>query len=244
MLKYKLTLMFDGTGYHGWQRQVNGITVQEIIEDKISRAVGASTAVTGCSRTDAGVHAAMYVCSFFAETSIPADRMPFVLNTMLPRDIRAVDCRIMPDNFNARFDTVKKTYQYSILNAPFGDPFLRNYAWHYPSKLDFDAIVRACDVIRGERDFRCFMAAGSAVKNTVRNLMELKAEKDGNLITVTAAANGFLYNMVRIIVGTLVYIGNGKLGIDELETLMENGDRRMLGVTAPPQGLRLVKVEY
>ena len=147
-------------------------------------------------------------------------------------------------DFNARFDAVRKTYKYQILNAPFGDPLLRRYAWHYPVRLDFGKMEKACAVIRGERDFRCFMAAGSVVKNTVRNLSELRAEKAGDLITVTATSNGFLYNMVRIIVGTLVYIGNGKLSLDCLAELLTAGDRRLLGITAPPQGLRLCSVEY
>ncbi|MGN1098162.1 MAG: tRNA pseudouridine(38-40) synthase TruA [Clostridia bacterium] len=242
--KYKLTIMYDGTAYHGWQRQQNGITVQEIMEDTVSRIMSKETAIVGCSRTDAGVHARMYVCSFFADTTIPADKLPFVLNTMLPPDIRAVGCELACEDFNARFDAVKKTYKYQIWNTSFGDPFLRNYAWHYPVKLDFEAMEKACGIIRGEKDFRCFMAAGSVVKNTVRNLSELRAEKDGELITVTASANGFLYNMVRIIVGTLVYIGNGKLKLDELEGLIREGDRRKMGITAPPQGLRLYEVLY
>lgn len=242
--KYKLTLAYDGTNYHGWQRQQNGVTVQEIVEDVISRTVGENTAVTGCSRTDAGVHARKFVCSFFADTTIPAEKLPFVLNTLLPRDIRAQGCETAPEDFNARFDAVRKTYKYQILNAPFADPFLRNYAWHYPVKLNFSKIEAACEIIRGERDFRCFMAAGSAVKNTVRNLDQLRAEREEDLITVTASANGFLYNMVRIIVGTLVYIGNGKLSLENLAELVEKGDRRLLGITAPPQGLRLYDVEY
>ena len=242
--KYRLVLAFDGTAYHGWQRQQNGVAVQEIMEDTLSGVMGGPVAVTGCSRTDAGVHARRFVCSFFADTTIPAEKLPFVLNTLLPPDIRAIGCETAPDDFNARFDAVRKTYKYQILNAPFADPFLRNYAWHYPAKLDFEKMKAACAVIRGKKDFRCFMAAGSAVKNTVRDLDGLWADKEGDLITVTASTNGFLYNMVRIIVGTLVYIGNGKLNLEELGELIEKGDRRLLGITAPPQGLRLYKVEY
>lgn len=243
-MKYKLTLMYDGTAYHGWQRQQNGITVQEVMEDTVSAMLKNETAIVGCSRTDARVHARTYVCSFSGETTIPADKIPFVLNMMLPPDIRAVKCETAPEDFNARFDTVKKTYEYQIYNAVHQSPFLRNYAWHYPIALNYDEMERACEIIRGRRDFRCFMAAGSVVKNTVRNLMELSLRRDGDLITVTAAADGFLYNMVRIIVGTLVYIGNGKLSTDDLQALIASGDRRRLGVTAPPQGLSLVEVIY
>lgn len=243
-MNYKLTLMYDGTNYHGWQRQKNGITVQEVMENTLTSVFSSQTDVVGCSRTDAGVHAKMYVCCFKGETTIPADKLPYVLNTALPDDIRAVECTIVDDSFNARFDTVQKTYKYQILNAPHADPLLRNFAWHYPAKLDFGQMERACEIIKGKRDFRCFMAAGSVVKNTVRDLKELKAEKNGSLITVTATADGFLYNMVRIIVGTLVYIGNGKLRCEELVPFMESGDRRLLGITAPPQGLMLFDVIY
>ena len=243
-MKFKLTLMYDGTAYHGWQRQQNGITIQEILEEKVSGMLGVETDVVGCSRTDARVHAKMYVCSFAGETTIPVDKIPFVLNVALPPDIRAVRCETAPEDFNARFFAVKKTYEYRILNTAHGDPFLRNYAWHYPAALNLSEMERACDIIRGKKDFRCFMAAGSKAKTTVRNLSELSIRKEGDLITVTAGADGFLYNMVRIIVGTLVYIGNGKLSARELAGLIENGDRRKLGLTAPPQGLSLVKVEY
>lgn len=243
-MKYKLTIMYDGTAYHGWQRQQNGITVQEIMEDTLSSIMGTEIAVVGCSRTDARVHAKMYVCSFFGETTIPAEKLPFVLNVMLPPDIRAVKCETAADDFNARFDTVKKTYEYKILNTTHGNPFLRSYAWHYPIALNLEEMQEACGVIRGRRDFKCFMAAGSKVKNTVRNLSVLSAERDGGIITVTAAADGFLYNMVRIIVGTLVYIGNGKLTVGELPALMASGERKALGITAPPEGLSLVNVEY
>lgn len=243
-MNYKLTLSYDGTAYHGWQRQKNGITVQEVMEDTLSKIFGKETQVTGCSRTDAGVHARMYVCSFEGETTIPADKLPYVLNTCLPEDIRAKKCEEAEEGFNARFCTVQKTYKYKILNTPHADPLVRNFAWHYPVKLNFEEMERACEIIRGKRDFKCFMAAGSVVKNTVRNLKELKVEKNGDLITVTATADGFLYNMVRIIVGTLVYIGNGKLKCSELKELMENKDRRLLGITAPPQGLMLFDVVY
>lgn len=243
-MKYKLTLMFDGTAYHGWQFQQNGITVQEVLEGAVSAMLGVKTAIVGCSRTDARVHAKMYVCSFSGETTVPAEKIPFVLNTALPADIRVTGCEIADEGFNARFDTVKKTYEYKILNTVHGDPFLRNYAWHYPAALDLGEMELAASLIRGRRDFRCFMAAGSRVKSTVRDLSELWLRREGGVITVTAGADGFLYNMVRIIVGTLVYVGNGKLKAAELPALIENGDRRRLGLTAPPQGLSLVKVEY
>lgn len=243
-MTYKLTMAYDGTLYHGWQRQKNGITVQEILEKAVSDMFGKETVITGCSRTDAGVHAKIYVCSFCGETSIPCEKIPFVLNTVLPPDIRAYKCEIVDDSFNARFNTVTKAYEYKIINAPVADPLLRNFAWHYPVKLDVEKMKQAAQIIVGKHDFASFCAAGSKVKSTVRTVTELSISADGNLITVRAAADGFLYNMVRIIVGTLVYVGNGKLLVNEIEDLLHKKDRRLMGITAPPQGLSLVEVNY
>lgn len=243
-MTYKLTIAYDGTAYHGWQRQKNGITVQEVIEGILSEIFRSEITVTGCSRTDAGVHAKTYVCSFTGETTIPCDKIPFVLNTMLPSDIRAYKCEEAPCGFNARFETVTKAYEYKIVNASVADPLLRNFAWHYPIKLDISKMQQAAEKIKGKHDFASFCAAGSTVKSTVRNLTELTVKKEGNLITVRAAADGFLYNMVRIIVGTLVYVGNGKLSEQDIGHLIEKKDRRLLGITAPPQGLALVEVNY
>ncbi len=243
-MTYKMTLAYDGTNYHGWQRQKNGITIQEVIEDRLSEIFGKETIITGCSRTDAGVHAKTYVCSFSGETTIPADKMPFVLNTVLPPDIRVYECEIEREDFNARFETVSKAYEYVIVNRPFQDPLLRNFAWHYPVKLDTDKMKKAASIIQGKHDFASFCAAGSSAKTTVRNLMELTVRTDGDIITVRAKADGFLYNMVRIIVGTLVYVGNGKLSENDIKSLIDKKDRRLMGITAPPQGLSLVEVNY
>lgn len=243
-MTYKLTISYDGTLYHGWQRQKNGITVQEVLENTLSQIFGKETAVTGCSRTDAGVHAKIYVCSFDGETTIPTGKIPFVLNTMLPQDIRAYECEEAREGFNARFETVTKAYEYKIVNRSFADPLLRNFAWHYPILLDVDKMKHAAGTIQGRHDFASFCAAGSSVKTTVRNLTELSVEKNGDIITIRAAADGFLYNMVRIIVGTLVYVGNGKLSEKDIEELIEKKDRRLMGITAPPQGLSLVEVNY
>lgn len=243
-MTYKMTLAYDGTNYHGWQRQKNGITIQEVIEDRLSEIFGRETVITGCSRTDAGVHAKTYVCSFSGETTIPADKMPFVLNTVLPPDIRIYKCEAVWEDFNARFETVSKAYDYVIVNRSFADPLLRNFAWHYPVKLDIDKMKKAASIIQGKHDFASFCAAGSSAKTTVRNLMELTVRADGDIITVRAKADGFLYNMVRIIVGTLVYVGNGKLSENDIKSLIEKKDRRLMGITAPPQGLSLVEVNY
>ena len=243
-MNYKLTMAYDGTCYHGWQRQKNGITVQEIMENTLFEIFGKETVVTGCSRTDAGVHASVYVCSFIAETTIPCDKIPIVINNKLPEDIRAYECEEVDSSFNARFNAVKKAYEYKILNAPVNNPLLRNRVWHYPIALDVSKMEKAALILQGKHDFAAFCAAGSTAKTTVRNLMSLTVKKEGDIITVRAEGDGFLYNMVRILAGTLVYVGNGKLSIDEVGEYLEKKDRRLMGITAPPQGLTLVEVTY
>jgi len=239
-----MTLAYDGTCYHGWQRQHNGITVQEVLEDCLSTVFNDKIVVTGCSRTDAGVHAKLYVCNFSGKTTIPADKIPFVMNTVLPSDIRVYDCEITDDSFNARFHTISKTYEYTIVNKPFADPLLRNFSWHYPVKLNVEKMKQAASIICGKHDFASFCAAGSSAKTTVRNLYELTVTSENDIITIRASADGFLYNMVRIIVGTLIYVGNEKISVSDVRSYMEEKDRRLMGITAPPQGLSLVEVNY
>lgn len=243
-MNLKLTIKYDGTEYHGWQRQPNGITVQQVLEETLEKVLKTKVVVTGCSRTDAGVHAKMHVSSFRAETSIPVNKLPLVLNQFLPPDIRAAACEIVPDDFNARYHTKEKTYRYRILNCEHNDPFLSRFVWHYPIELDVEKMKKAAEYMVGEKDFTAFMASGSSAKTTVRNLKRVEVEKEGDVITISATANGFLYNMVRIIVGTLVYVGNGKLTQEEVKTILEEKDRRLGGVTAPPQGLMLEEVVY
>lgn len=243
-MNYKLTIAYDGTEYHGWQRQKNGITVQEIMEDATQRLFGKKTDVTGCSRTDAGVHAKEYVCSFSGETTIPTDKIHVVLNTFLPEDIRAYSCEEVSGDFNARFCAIKKAYEYKILNASVNDPNLRRSVWHYPIALNLEEMKKAASFLEGKHDFAAFCAAGSVVKSTVRNLYSLSVNKEGDIITIRAEGDGFLYNMVRIIAGTLVYVGNGKLTCGDVREYLLKKDRRLMGITAPPQGLTLVEVTY
>ncbi|MDO4562745.1 MAG: tRNA pseudouridine(38-40) synthase TruA [Clostridia bacterium] len=240
----KLTIAYDGTAYCGWQFQKNGISVQEVLQNALSICEGECVSVIGCSRTDAGVHAEMHVSNYRAAGRIPAPKLPFALNTLLPSDIRALKCEDAPEDFNARFDARFKLYEYKIWNAPHANPLLCRYAWHYPIETDFAAMCAAADLIRGERDFRAFCAAGSKVKTTVRNLSVLSLKKSGSLITVKAGANGFLYNMVRIIVGTLIYAGNGKLNAGDIAAILQKGVRSGGGITAPACGLTLKEVIY
>jgi len=153
-------------------------------------------------------------------------------------------CEEVKSDFNARFETVSKAYEYMIINKNFSNPLLRNFVWHYPIKLNIENMKKAAAIIQGKHDFASFCAAGSSAKTTVRNLMKLSVEEKDDIITIRAEADGFLYNMVRIIVGTLVYVGNGKLSFEDIRELIEKKDRRLMGITAPPQGLSLVEVNY
>lgn len=236
--------MFDGTAYHGFQRQKNGITVQECLEKAIDKITGESVIVTGCGRTDAGVHAKGYVANFYSRTKIPVSKLPLAINANLNEDIRVVKAKKVPPDFNARKSAIKKTYVYKIYNAPVSDVFLRNYAWFYPAYLDFEKMKRAAAHFLGEHDFSAFMAAGSPVKSTVRTITGLGVAKKGSLIEIKITANGFLYNMARIIAGTLVYCGNGKIDPDSIPDIIKSGQRVKAGVTAPPEGLTLEKVYY
>ena len=244
MKRYLLTISYDGTAYAGWQRQKNGMAVQEKIEDALESALHVRTPVTGASRTDAGVHALGQRAHFDAETSIPADKFPFVLNRFLPYDIRVLDCAIVPDDFHARFHTKNKTYTYRIHNAVHASALYRNLTAHIPIPLDDKLMHEAAQTLVGTHDFAAFAAAGGSAKTTVRTIEEISVTRSGEEITLVVRGNAFLYNMVRIIAGTLIYIGQGKLPPDCLQTALDTGNRLSLGITAPAQGLELTMVRY
>lgn len=241
---YKMTLMFDGSSYHGWQRQKNGVTVQEKIEDVIKSVTGENVAVHGCSRTDAGVHAREYVCSFSCNMTVPDEKVPYAFNALLPDDISIISCKTVSDDFHARFSCIGKEYVYIIDNSPHKNPFLRNYSCHFPYKLDYEKMEIAASFMKGRRDYSAFCASGATVKDFVRTLESVTLDRDGNKITVTARGDGFLYNMVRIIAGTLMYAGCGKIDPMEIEDIINSLDRRRAGITAPPGGLYLNRVFY
>lgn len=237
-------MSFDGTNYHGFQRQDNALTIQEAVENAIFCVTGEKVSLTGCGRTDAGVHAQVYYANFETGSRIPCEKMPLALNSNLDGDIRVKSAKEVCPDFHARFSAAKKAYSYTIINDAFGDVFLRNYSWFYPRRLDIEKMRDAAGYIVGERDFAAFMAAGSPVKSTVRNIEYIDITSEGNKIEIEIMANGFLYNMVRIIVGTLVYVGVGKLKPTDIPRIIKSKDRVLAGVTAPPQGLRLKKVIY
>lgn len=246
MRNIKLTLAYDGANYHGWQLQApeHGPTIQGVLEDKLQLLTKQPVRVQGAGRTDAGVHALGQVASFATESRIPAERFPLALNSVLPPEIVALEAGDVSAEFNARFSAVRKTYRYHIYHAQQPSPFWYRYAWHVPNKLDLAAMEEGARLLTGTRDFRSFCASGSPVKNFVRTVDACRVEREGNIIQISITADGFLYNMVRIIVGTLVEMGKGKRDPGEMPGIIDSRTRVAAGTTAPPQGLFLVSVEY
>jgi len=244
MRNIAITLCFDGRRYHGWQCQQNAMTVQQRLEEAIESLTSERVRLTACSRTDAGVHANMFVCNFRTRCTIPTQKLPFALNAKLDGDISVLQAREANAAFNSRFDCVGKEYVYRILNRTFRDPFLCGRAWHYPYGLDIWAMRRAADFIPGRRDFSAFMAQGSSVKTTVRDVKYIEVKKDGDMVDIYVCADGFLYNMVRIITGTLVWAGRGKIAPEYVGDIISAGKRELAGPTAPPDGLYLNRVFY
>ena len=244
MKNIAMRLMYDGTNYHGWQYQNNGITVQQTVEEALSALTGEEIKVTGCSRTDAGVHALDYVLNFKSNTNIPAEKLPYALNYRLTTDITAVEAWEVDEDFSARFSSKGKRYIYRIWNGRMRNPFYKGYSWYLPYKLDKEKMIDGAKHFKGKHDFSAFMAAGGSQKTTVRTIRECFVEVDGDLIEITVEADAFLYNMVRIITGTIVEVGLGRIEAEDIPRIIETGDRTESGLTAPPEGLFLKKVYY
>lgn len=246
MLKnFKLTIEYDGGAYHGWQRQATDPTIQEEIEKALLTMTGAKVALTGSGRTDAGVHAWGQVANFLCKTNLSHDVFQRGLNSLLSRDIVITACTRVPDSFNARYDAKSKTYHYKILNRRLPAAIGRQYFWHIPPKLDLSAMRRACRHIIGTHDFKAFEGAGSPRAHTTRRVIHADLVKDheGYLI-FEIEGDGFLRFMVRNIVGTLVDVGLGKNTAKDFKRILLSKDRNLAGVTAPPQGLFLMQVNY
>ena len=244
MRNIALRLKYDGSAYHGWQVQKTDIAVAETLENALSKVCGHPVKTVGCGRTDAGVHALRYCANFRTDCAIPTDRVPLAVNARLPGDIAVVDAVDAPDEFNAIGSCIKKEYVYKILNSSIRDPFLDKRVCFYPPRLDFDRMAEAGRAFEGTHDFRAVRSVGTETKTTVRTVHWCRAEREGDLISVYVCANGFLYNMVRAIVGTMVYAAYGKLEPDEIPRLLELGDRRLTGPTMPPQGLYMNRIWY
>lgn len=244
MKNIALRLRYDGSRYHGWQVQKNAVTVAQTMEEALAKVCGERVKLTGCGRTDAGVHALRYCANFHSGCTVPVDRLPLAVNSRLPDDIAVVDAVEVPDDFNAIGSCVKKEYVYKILNSRIPDPFLADRVCFYPQRLDISLMQAAARAFEGTHDFKAVRSEGTQTKTTVRTVYWCSAEKDGDLITVSICANGFLYNMCRAMVGTMVYASYGKLIPEEIPALLEKRDRRLTGPTMPPQGLYLNRVWY
>ena len=244
MRNLHLILQYDGTNYHGFQIQPNVATIAGELNKVLSKLTNSDVVVQGCSRTDAGVHAYRYSCNFHTEFPIPAERLPVVLNNMLPDDIIAISCVEADPEFNSRFDTVSKTYKYIINTSTCATVYTRNYEWQYSKKLDLSKMRQACLYFVGEYDFRSFMTSGAQVSSTVRRINFLDIVNTDDKIDIYINADGYLYNMVRIIVGTLVSVGEGKILPEDIRLIIEAKNRDCAGPTAPPQGLYLYEINY
>ena len=237
-------LRYDGSAYHGWQVQKEDATIAQTLEEALERVLGHRVKVTGCGRTDAGVHALRYCANFRTDSSIPVDRIPLAVNAQLPGDIALSDAVIVPEDFNAISSCIKKEYVYKILNSNIRDPFLEKRVCFYPQHLDLSLMQAAAAEFEGTHDFKAVRSEGTNTKTTIRTVYSCRVEKEGDLITVSVCADGFLYNMCRAIVGTLVYASYGKLRPEEIPAILESRDRRLAGPTMPPQGLYLNRVWY
>lgn len=239
-----LKLSYLGTAYHGWQRQKNGVTVQQRIEEAVEKTCGVRLSVSGCGRTDAGVHAESYVASMRLDCRIPMDRLPHALNARLPDDIVIHEAHIVPDDFDARFSCISKEYTYRIHNSPTRNPFFIDRAYFYPQHLNEEAMGRAARHFVGVHDFSAVRSIGTPVRSPIREIYYLDVERRDDMIEIRACADGFLYNMVRAIAGTLVFCGNGKIDPDDIPAILESKDREAAGPTAPACGLYMTALNY
>lgn len=244
MKNIKLTIEFDGSNFCGWQKQPKGRTVQETIEKAIFKATNEQIEINGSSRTDSGVHAKSMVANFFTNSTIPSEKFREAINVRLSEDVSIIKSEEVAENFHARYSSKGKTYSYTIINRYERLSLGHQYLYHYRYPLDFNKMEEACKYFVGTHDFRAFMSPGSSIKTTIRTIYELYLKRDGDKIQIFITGNGFLYNMVRIIVGTLLKVGNGKIKPEEIESIIKEGNRKRAGMCVPANGLILEKVFY
>ncbi len=244
MRRIRLRVAYDGTAYCGWQVQPEVPTIEGELNQAISRLTKEEIIVIGASRTDAGVHAKGNVAVFDTESTIPADRFAYALNPLLPEDIVVVASDEVEADWHPRYCDTEKTYEYKILNSKFPDPMRRRDTYHVSFDLDLEKMREAAEYLKGEHDFKSFCNVHTQVEDTVRTIYDLEVEKEGELITIRVRGNGFLYNMVRILAGTLIGVGRGVIAPEQIPAILEAKDRQAAGMTVPPQGLRLVEIDY
>lgn len=244
MRNIKLLIEYDGTNYYGWQRQVDRVTVQETVKNAICEVTKEDTELIGSSRTDSGVHAKGFVANFKTNSSIPGNRFREALNVKLPMDIVIVESEEMELDFHSRYSAKGKTYSYTIYNDVRPAAIGRQYALHRKDRLDLDKMREACQYIIGKHDFSCFKSTGSSAQTSVRTITDLHIDIENKFIKIYVTGDGFLYNMVRIIVGTLLDVGRGKTASEEVKDIILSKDRTKAGICVPPVGLILEKVYY
>ncbi len=243
MNNIKLVIEYDGTNYVGWQQQKNGITIHGKLSKAIEKIVNEEVALQGSGRTDAGTHAVGQVANFKTKSNIPAYNLLQAINSYLPKDIVVRSAKKVSDNFHSRYSAKSKIYCYTILNSKIRDAVGRDYCLHYSTPLDIEKMQKASKVLIGKHDFSAFKSK-SEVLNSVRTIMKLEIKKKGKFLTFTVEADGFLYKMVRSIVGTLIEVGKGKMSITEFKRIVKSGSRAKAGNTAAANGLCLLKVKY
>lgn len=244
MARIKITVAYDGTHYHGWQRQKNAITVEALVEQAVHEIFRENNKIIGASRTDTGVHARGQVVIFDTDKAIPLRRIPLALNAKLPEDIVVVKAEEVAEDFHPRYHAVHKTYAYHLDHGDYVLPEYRFNTLGVRGSLDVKAMKEASQFFIGTHDFKGFCSTGSSVKSTVRTINWLKIHEEGTRITVTVNGNGFLYNMVRIMVGTLIEVGKGKMKSEEMKAIVSSGQRERAGKTAPAKGLSLYEITY
>ena len=244
MRNIALKLMYNGTAYHGWQVQRNAVSVCETLQKALRQITGEEVHLTGCGRTDAGVHAERYVANFRTESRIPLERLPFAINTHTPEDIAVSEALEVAEDFNAIGSCLKKEYTYRIYNSRVKNPFYVNRAYFYPKRLDEDFLDRAAHMFVGTHDFAAVRSVGTETRTTVRTIYWCDVTRSGELLELKVCADGFLYNMVRAITGTVLYAAEGKFRPEDIPTILESRDRTLAGPTVPPGGLYLTRLWY
>ena len=241
---YKMTLMYNGANYGGWQVQKNAVTIQEKLETAFSTILRQPVELIGASRTDAGVHALNYTANSFFDTTLEERRILSGVNALLPEDIRVKTIEPCSEAFHARYCAKSKTYVYSIDTSAYGDVFKKPYVWRFKYPLHFENMQKCTPYFVGKHDFSAFMSKGGQAKTFEREIYECTLSKDADMITMKIRGNGFLYNMVRIIAGTLVSVGRGFLSWEDIPQIILSKERGRAGITAPPEGLMLYDIEY
>ncbi len=245
MDSFRLVVQYDGTDYAGYQIQPGLVTIQGELERALAQLAARPMRIVAAGRTDAGVHSEGQTISFQrGKLTVPADRLPYALNALLPQDIRVISSAVMPTGFHARYDAVEKTYRYQIYEDSFPNVFWRRYAYWSKHSLDWEEISRCGQLFVGRHDFAAFAASGSSVQTTVRTMKEVRVDSSGPLKMVRFTADGFLYKMVRNLMGTLLEVGLGRLTVQDVEQIMASRDRGRAGATISPEGLFLERVKY